>query len=112
MMPSKRGAIVLVEFGYSEGIGSKKRPALVLSTEQYHRSRQEVIITAITSNVSRVLVGDTLIKRWREAGLLFPSVVIGIVRTIKANLIVRTLGALPQQDLQRVERNLRHAMGL
>ncbi len=107
----KRGAIVLVEFGYSEGIGSKKRPALILSTEPYHQSRHEVIVIAITSNVSRLLAGDTLIKRWREAGLLFPSVATGIVRTIKANLIVRTLGTLPHQDLKSVERNLRHAMG-
>ena len=112
MTPSKRGEIVLVEFGYSEGIGSKKRPALVISTEQYHQSRHEIIVIAITSNVSRLLAGDTRIKQWREAGLLFPSVATGIVRTIKANLIVRTLGTLPHQDLQRVERNLRHALGL
>jgi mRNA interferase MazF len=112
MTPSKRGAIVLVEFGYSEGIGSKKRPALVLSTDEYHQSRQEVIVAAITSNVSRVLAGDTLIKRWREASLLFPSMTTGILRTIKASLIVRTLGTLPQQDLRRVESNLRHALGL
>ena len=111
MTPSKRGDIVLVEFGYSEGTGSKKRPALVLSTEQYHQSRQEVIVSAMTSNVSRVLVGDTLIKRWREAGLLFPSVATGIVRTIKASLIVRTLGTLPPQDLKQVERSLRRAIG-
>ena len=111
MTLSKRGAIVLVEFGYSEGIGSKKSPALILSTEQYHQNRQEVIVVAITSNVSRLLTGDTLIKRWREAGLLFPSVATGIVRTIKANLIVRTLGSLPQRDLKSVERNLCHALG-
>ena len=112
MMPSKRGTIVLVEFGYAEGAGSKKRPALVLSTDQYHQSRQEVIVLAITSNVSRVLAGDTLITHWREAGLLFPSVATGIVRTIKASLIARTLGTLPPPDLQRVERTLRRAMDL
>ncbi len=112
MTPSKRGQIVLVEFGFSEGVGSKKRPALVLSTDPYHHSRQEVIVAAITSNVSRALAGDTMIKGWREAGLLFPSVATGIVRTIKANLIIKTLGALPHQDLTRVERNLRHVLGL
>lgn len=112
MTPAKRGEIVLVEFGFSEGIGSKKRPALVLSTEHYHQSRQEVIVVAMTSNVSRLLAGDTMIKQWREAGLLFPSMATGIVRTIKANLIVRTLGTLPHQDLKRVERNLRHVLGL
>ena len=112
MTTYKRGDIVLVEFGFSEGIGSKKRPALVISSDPYHQSRQEVVVAAITSNVSRVLYGDTTIKQWREAGLLFPSMVTGIIRTIKANLIVRTLGTLPHQDLQRVERNLRHALGL
>ena len=112
MIPSKRGGIVLVEFGYSEGIGSKKRPALVLSTESYHQSRQEVIVAAMTSNLSRVLAGDTMIKQWRAAGLLFPSVATGILRTIKANLIVRSLGSLSHQDLQRVEKNLRHTLGL
>ena len=111
MTPSKRGEIVLVEFGFSEGVGSKRRPALIISTAQYHQNRHEVIVVAITSNISRLLPGDTLIKRWREAGLLFPSVATGIVRTIKANLIVRTLGTLSHPDFQRVEKNLRQAAG-
>ena len=112
MTPSKRGEVILVEFGFSEGIGSKKRPALILSTEPYRQSRQEVIVAAITSNVSGVLAGDTMITGWRDAGPLFPSVATGILRTIQANLIVRTLGTLPHQDLQSVNRNLRHALGL
>ena len=106
-----RGEIVLVEFGFSEGHGSKKRPALVISSPSYHASREEVIVAAITSNVRRLLFGDTKLEQWKGAGLLFPSVVTGIIRTIKASLIARTLGVLAKPDVQKVHRHLRSALG-
>lgn len=61
-MPSttsyKQGDVVLVDFVFSDESGIKKRPAVVLSTDSYHRGRQEVIIAAVTSNVERLLSGD------------------------------------------------------
>ena len=106
-----RGAIVLVEFGFSEGHGSKRRPALIVSSPSYHASREEVIVAAITSNVRRLLFGDTRLEQWKTAGLLFPSVVTGIIRTIKANLITRKLGVLARPDAQRAHPHLRRALG-
>jgi len=41
-----------------------------------------MILAAITSNIGRLLVGDYKIKGWRESGLLYPSIVTGIFRTI------------------------------
>jgi mRNA interferase MazF len=107
----KQRDIVLVDFGFSEGIGFKKRPALVISSQNYHKSRQEVIISAITGNIERVLFGDTIIKKWKEAGLLYPSLVTGIIRTIKSNLIIRRLGRLSKVDFQNVEKNLKKSLG-
>ena len=107
-----RGEIVLVEFGFSEGHGSKKRPALIVSSPPYHASREEVIVAAITSNVRRLLFGDTKLEQWKAAGLLFPSVVTGIIRTIKASLIARKLGVLARPDLQKVHQHLRSTLGL
>ena len=106
-----RGEIVLVEFGFSEGRGSKKRPALIVSSPPYHASREEVIVAAITSNVRRLLFGDTKLEQWKSASLLFPSVVTGIVRTIKADMITRKLGVLAKPDLQKVHQHLRSALG-
>jgi len=103
--------MVLVEFAFAQGGGSKKRPALVISSDPYHRSRQEVILAAVTSNVERHLFGDTKAEEWEDAGLLFPSVVTGIVRTIKGHMILKTLGRLTKPDFQRVEQNLKKAMG-
>ena len=112
MTKYKRGDIVLVDFGFSEGTGSKKRPALIISSDNYHKGRQEVIVVAITGNVKRVLFGDTKIDKWKEAGLLYPSLVTGIVRTVKGSIILRKLGILSQRDFQKVRENIRKAIAL
>src|SRR3989338_10542529 len=111
MIGYNRGEIVLVEFGFSEGHGSKRRPALIVSSPSYHVSREEVIVAALTSNVRRLLFGDTKLEQWKAAGLLFPSVVTGIIRTIKASVITRTLGVLTKPDLQKVHQHLRSTLG-
>lgn len=111
MMKYKREDIVVVDFGFSEGEGSKKRPALIISSDNYHNSRQEVIVAAITGNIKRVLFGDTKIDKWKEAGLIYPSLVTGIIRTIKGSMIIHKLGTLSRQDFQKVQKNLGKAMG-
>jgi mRNA interferase MazF len=111
MTSYKRGDIVLVDFGFSEGAGSKKRPALIISSDSYHKGRQEIIIAAVTSNIKRVLFGDTKIDKWKEARLIYPSLVTGVIRTIKVSVIIRKLGVLSKQDLQKVQKNLEKAIG-
>ncbi len=106
----KRGDIVLVDFGFSEGAGAKKRPALIISSDSYQKSRQEVIVAAITSNIKRVLFGDTKIDEWKEARLIYPSLVTGVIRTIKVKVIICKLGVLSKQDLQKVQNNLGKAI--
>ena len=107
-----RGDIILVEFVFSEGSNSKQRPALVISVEDYQRNREELILAAVTNNVERELIGDTELEDWKKAGLLYPSLVTAIVRTIKKNMVNRRLGRLSNEDLRAVEGNLRQVMGL
>ena len=106
------GDVVLVNFVFPDESGVKQRPALILSTNRYHRSRQEAIVAAITSNVTRLLVGDCKVRAWREAGLLYPSVVTGIIRTVKQDMISRKLGTLTAADLQAVKRKLHEMLVL
>jgi mRNA interferase MazF len=112
MTACSRGDVVLVRFPFLDGTGVKRRPAVVVSSTQFHRARQEVILAAVTSNVRRQLLGDHLVKDWKRAGLLFPSVVTGILRTVKQTMVERRLGALPEGDLELVERELRRSLGL
>ncbi|MBV9343271.1 MAG: type II toxin-antitoxin system PemK/MazF family toxin [Acidobacteria bacterium] len=112
MTSFKRGDIVLVKFIFTDEQGVKHRPGLIVSTEAYHSGRLETILVAITSNIGRLLVGDYKIKSWRESGLLYPSIVTGIVRTIKQDMISRKLGALTVPELHAVESRLREVLAL
>jgi len=106
------GDVVLVRFIFADESGAKLRPAVVISSREYQRGRQEVIIAAVTSNVERLLIGDYLVDGWREAGLLAPSVSTGVVRTVKQGMIERRLGRLPGSDLSAVRERLASILGL
>jgi mRNA interferase MazF len=107
-----RGDIVLVGFVFSDESATKLRPAVIISSVAYNRSRQEIIVAAITSNIRRRLVGDHLIADWKGAGLLFPSLVTGIFRTIKQTMIHRKVGTLPKPEMHAVDLKLRQSLGL
>jgi mRNA interferase MazF len=112
MTACRRGDVVLVGFVFSEGSGKKLRPAVVISSPAYHRARQEVVVAAITSNVTRGLFGDHPIADWKGAGLLFPSVVTGVLRTIRRTMIARKLGSVAAPDREALARALRRSLGL
>ena len=112
MTTYKRGDVVLVSFIYTDESGAKKRPVLIVSSDAYNQHRQETVVTAITSNTDRVLIGDYLINRWKEAGLLCSSVATGIVRTIKKEMIVQKLGTMPADDLGEINKKLRISLSL
>jgi len=108
----ERGDVVLVRLVFADESGERQRPAVIVSSAAYHQSRQEAIIAAITSRTDPILVGDHLISEWQEAGLLFPSVATGILRTIKQGMIAKKLGIMALPDMRRIEGNLRDALEL
>ena len=112
MTSFSRGDIVLVTFVFADEKGAKQRPGLIVSADRYHQGRREAILAAITSNVGRTLVGDYKIKAWRQSGLLYPSIVTGIVRTIKQEMVVGRVGALPGAEMHLVEDTLREILAL
>ena len=112
MTSFSRGDVVLVKFVFADERGAKQRPGLIVSTDRYHQGRREMIMAAITSNVGRLLVGDYKVKAWRESGLLYPSIVTGIVRTIKHDMIASKMGELPVSELRSVENKLREILAL
>ena len=112
MTACNRGDVVLVGFVFSDESGRNVRPAVVTSSQDYHRRRQEMVVAAITSNMRRRLFGDHLIADWKGAGLLFPSLVTGIVRTVKRTVIDRKLGSMPRPDMEAVDRTLRRSLAL
>jgi mRNA interferase MazF len=92
---------------------AKNRPALIVSSPAYHGSRREIVIAAITSQIREpLLVGDRLIEDWQACGLAKPSVVTSILWTVKASLISRRVGTMPEADMAAYQTALAEALGL
>ena len=108
----KRGDVVLVPFVFTDESGIKKRPAVIVSSDECNSARGEAVIAAITGRTDRILIGDYPISGWREAGLLFPSIMTGIIRTIRQNMIDRKLGSVSPHDLESMNNRLRMILDL
>ena len=102
----------MVNFVFAEETGSKRRPVLFLSPDEYMEGRQEAAVSAITSNTRRILTGDYLMVGREDSGLIFPSVVTGILRTIKQSMIERKMGEISPRDLAEIESNLTQILEL
>ncbi len=62
--------IVLVRFPFSDASATKLRPALVISNDAYHASRQDVLVCAITSQTVSLEYGVLLHPHQLEKGTL------------------------------------------
>lgn len=50
-MPFDFGAVVLVPFPFTSQAASKKRPAVVVSSRTYNRTKPDIVVMAITSQL-------------------------------------------------------------
>ena len=93
------GGVVLVPFPFTDQRTTKRRPAVVVSSGAYHRERPDLIILAVTSQVRAApAVGEAAIEKWKEAGLLKPSVLKPLIATVEKQLVLRKLGRLEEGD--------------
>jgi mRNA interferase MazF len=100
------GDIVLVPFPFTDQSGTKKRPAVVVSSTAYHRARRDVLIMAVTSQTRPTgAIGEVQVKDWKGAGLIKPSVIKPVITTIEASLVIRRLGQLKKEE-QEALRNV------
>lgn len=106
------GDDVLVPFPFTDQSTTKKRPAIIVSSDAYHRDRPDVILMAVTSQGWPAEgVGEVAVERWKEADLLRPSVLEPLLATIERGLLIRKLGRLEEQDRDALRRSLRLILG-
>jgi len=107
------GDVVLVPFPFTDQRATKKRPAVIVSSEAYNARGRDVILVAVTSRLLRPAdaVGEFLLAEWQAAGLPKPSLVKPVLTTIEPRLIIRSLGRLTEADLAGVRAALRQVLG-
>lgn len=96
----KKWEIILVPFPFTDLTRTKKRPALIISPNEYNKN-PDVVITFITSKINRVYqLGDYKIQEWQKASLPKPSMLRMKFATIDKLIIVKKLGALNEYDIR------------
>jgi mRNA interferase MazF len=118
-MMVRRGDIVLMTFPFSDGRGSKIRPALVVQDDRNNTRLRNTIVAMISGNTR--LAGkeptqfpiDPATPDGETSGLLGPSAVkCENIYTIDQVQILRTLGYLTPNQMRSIDACLRSAFGL
>lgn len=112
MMIYRFGDIVLVPFPFTDQSSHKKRPAVVVSSNSYNENKPDLIIMAITSQITLPLsLGEYQIIDFLSSGLLKPSVIKPVISTVEKTLIIRKLGQLSSSDCYQLKNILNSLLG-
>ncbi len=100
----KKWEVILVPFPFTDLTTNKKRPALIISHDDYNKS-ENLVIALITSNI-RDSYEDYKIVKWSEAGFPKESVIKMKFATVDKSIIVRKLGKLKKEDIDSFKQKL------
>lgn len=106
------GDIVLVPFPFTDQIGTKKRPAVVVSSALYNQKRSDIILMVVSGQLRPgTAFGELEIAHWKEASLHRPSLVKPVIATFKRDLVTRKLGRLEEDDRGNLRNFLNRVLG-
>lgn len=112
-MAFRKGDVVLVPIPFTNLHTRKVRPAVVLSSDEYHATEPDVILGAITTNLAAATAPvDYVLTDWRQANLRYPSAFKPILFTLEPALVLHRVGKLSIKDMVEVERRLYRIFGL
>lgn len=110
---ARRGEVWLVDFG--EPIGHEqgyRRPAVVISADQLNRSRAELAVVLPVTTTRRGLPSHIEIEPG-DSGLSHTSYAkTEDIKSVSTQRLIRRLGAVSAERLNRAERALRLLLGL
>lgn len=93
--------LVVVDFPGAQG--TKRRPAIVLSSDGYHQTRPDIILGLITSNVASATgPTDYILQDWKTAGLRTQSAFRAFLVTLPRTAVIATIGKVSDRDWQAV----------
>ena len=102
--------VVVVPFPFTERPGAKRRPAVVLSNQEFNR-HGHTILAMITTGVHRPWPGDSEIADLEASGLEVPCIIRLKLFTLDNRLVLRRLGRLSAADRQAAGPEMRRQLG-
>jgi mRNA interferase MazF len=99
----KKGDVVLIPFPFTNLTGSKKRPALILVSEE-----TDITVSFITTQFKWSSDHDVNLKPSIKNGLKAASLIrLGKLATLDKSLVIGLLGELSVTDMEKVNQSLR-----
>lgn len=118
-MNVRRGEIVIVDYPYSDQIGRKVRPALVVQADAWNERLDNTILASITSSRNQKSVDSTqyfinlATTNAQETGLRLNSVVqCNNLITYDQSRILSVIGSLSNIAMQEIDACLKAALGI
>jgi mRNA interferase MazF len=111
-MPSttsyRRGDIVLVSFPFTDLSAAKRRPALVVSPDSFNAATSDLVLAAVTSQISEdtpliIVESDCVDGTLPKTSALKPTKLF----TIHSTLVIRKVCAIRREKLDAVLDDLR-----
>jgi len=111
-----RGDVVVVNVPFSDGTGTKPRPALIISNPSFHNALPDIIVCPISSQPryhTKPGAGDCPILQWEALKLRYESTVrVSKILSVDKEIIGRKLGIMAKTDMSKVESALCAALVL
>ncbi|WP_249043431.1 type II toxin-antitoxin system PemK/MazF family toxin [Paenibacillus faecis] len=104
-MMLSQGDIVLIPIPFSDLTSNKRRPVLVLSNDDYNRRYQDVIVAAVTSNVTKreyqiVITNDEMAEGELKATSAIRA---DKIYTLSQSIVVKKFGSVQASVLLDVK---------
>jgi mRNA interferase MazF len=107
MISFKAGDIVLVRFPFTDLSSTKKRPAVIVNTQEYATRYHDYILVPLTSVQQ---AGQCALSCWKEAGLLKPTWAKAMIVTLSDSVLIKTIGHLHNEDVSVVSNLIREVI--
>jgi mRNA interferase MazF len=88
-----------VRFPFTDLSSQKRRPVLVVSPSDFSSRFGDIVVIPLTGHIQD---DASFLNKWREAGLLKPTWLKGLIATVAESLVERQLGKITAEDEKKV----------
>jgi len=101
----KQGDILIIPIPFSNLTSSKKRPVLVLSNSKYNNRMNDILVAAITSNITEKEYSILITNESLEIGTLKVDSCIRAdkIYTLSKDIIIKTFGRIKKNIVDDVK---------
>ncbi|MFA4906851.1 MAG: type II toxin-antitoxin system PemK/MazF family toxin [archaeon] len=110
----EQGDIIVADLLYSEQVGVKRRPVLVISKGEYNKNSEDLIVLKITSAEKQTKFDVPLKQAELEAGSLRVEsiIMVDFISTVQKSLVSEKIGRISEKKLEEVKKRMKELYAL